>query len=99
MRGFVVPTVLISKTYVLPEADPDDVRELLNYKKTFEFVSEYIEDGRRRIAEEALADLFGIEMPPVLPRCRKRRSRRSAKRASSSGWTRTLAPEKAAGRL
>jgi Fic family protein len=29
----------------VPEADPDDVRELLNYKKAFEFVSEYIEDG------------------------------------------------------
>jgi Fic family protein len=29
----------------LPEADPDDVRELLNYKKAFEFVSEYLEDS------------------------------------------------------
>ena len=29
----------------VPEADPDDVRELLNYKKAFEFVSEYLEDG------------------------------------------------------
>ncbi|MBN2570471.1 MAG: Fic family protein [Deltaproteobacteria bacterium] len=29
----------------VPEADPDDVRELLNYKKSFEFVSEYLEDG------------------------------------------------------
>ena len=27
------------------EADPDDVRELMNYKKAFEFVSEYLEDG------------------------------------------------------
>jgi len=29
----------------VPEADPDDVRELLNYRKAFEFVSEYLEDG------------------------------------------------------
>jgi Fic family protein len=29
----------------VPGADPDDVRELLNYKKAFGFVSEYIEDG------------------------------------------------------
>jgi len=29
----------------IPEADPDDVQELLNYKKAFEFVSEYLEDG------------------------------------------------------
>jgi Fic family protein len=28
----------------VPEADPDDVRELLNYRKAFEFVSEYIEN-------------------------------------------------------
>jgi Fic family protein len=27
------------------EADPDDVRELLNYRKAFEFVSEYLEGG------------------------------------------------------
>jgi Fic family protein len=27
------------------EADPDDVRELLNYRKAFEFVSEYLEHG------------------------------------------------------
>ena len=29
----------------VPWADPDDVRELLNYKKAFEFVSEYLEHG------------------------------------------------------
>lgn len=29
----------------VPDADPDDVRELLNYKKAFEFVSEYFEDN------------------------------------------------------
>ena len=29
----------------VPEADPDDVRELLNYRKAFEFVSEYLENG------------------------------------------------------
>lgn len=29
----------------VPEADPDDVRELLNYRKAFEFVSEYLETG------------------------------------------------------
>ncbi|MDP2859954.1 MAG: Fic family protein [Bacillota bacterium] len=27
---------------LVPEADPDDVRELLNYRKAFEFVSEYL---------------------------------------------------------
>ena len=29
----------------VPEADPDDVRELLNYRKAYGFVSEYLEDG------------------------------------------------------
>jgi Fic family protein len=29
----------------VPDADPDDVRELLNYRKAFDFVSEYLEDG------------------------------------------------------
>jgi Fic family protein len=29
----------------VPEADPDDVRELLNYRKAFEFVSDYLENG------------------------------------------------------
>ncbi len=29
----------------IPEADPDEVQELLNYKKSFEFVSQYLEDG------------------------------------------------------
>ena len=29
----------------VPEADPDDVRELLNYRKAFEFVSEHLETG------------------------------------------------------
>ncbi len=29
----------------VPEADPNDARELLNYRKAFEFVSEYLEDG------------------------------------------------------
>lgn len=29
----------------VPEANPDDVRELLNYREAFEFVSEYLEDG------------------------------------------------------
>jgi Fic family protein len=30
---------------LVPEADQDDTRELLNYKKAFEFVSEYLETG------------------------------------------------------
>lgn len=30
---------------VVPEADPDDVRELLNYRKAFDFVSEYLASG------------------------------------------------------
>lgn len=29
----------------VPEADPDDVRELLNYRRAFDFVSEYLESG------------------------------------------------------
>ncbi|HSR51057.1 MAG TPA: Fic family protein [Acidobacteriota bacterium] len=29
----------------VPEADPDDVRELLNYREAFEFVSQHLEDG------------------------------------------------------
>jgi len=29
----------------VPDADPDDVRELLNYKRAFEYVSDYLEDG------------------------------------------------------
>jgi Fic family protein len=29
----------------VPEADPDDVRELLNYRDAFEFVSQHLKDG------------------------------------------------------
>ncbi len=29
----------------VPDADPDDARELLNYRRAFEFVSEYLESG------------------------------------------------------
>ena len=29
----------------VPEADPDDVRELLNYRRAFDFVSEYLASG------------------------------------------------------
>ena len=29
----------------VPEADPDDARELLNYRKAFDFVSEYLRSG------------------------------------------------------
>ena len=29
----------------VPEADPDDVRELFNYRRAFEFVSEYLDSG------------------------------------------------------
>lgn len=29
----------------VPDADPDDVRELLNYRSAFDFVSRYLEDG------------------------------------------------------
>jgi Fic family protein len=29
----------------VPEADPDDARELINYKRAFDFVSEYLEGG------------------------------------------------------
>ena len=30
---------------VVPGADPDDARELLNYREAFDFVSEYLNDG------------------------------------------------------
>ncbi len=30
----------------VPGADPDDVRELLNYRDAFEFVSHYLNDGK-----------------------------------------------------
>jgi Fic family protein len=30
---------------IVPEADPDDARELLNYRKAFDFVSEYLASG------------------------------------------------------
>jgi len=29
----------------VPEADPEDARELLNYREAFDFVSEYLEEG------------------------------------------------------
>jgi len=29
----------------VPEADPDDVRGLLNYRRAFDFVSEYLDSG------------------------------------------------------
>jgi Fic family protein len=29
----------------VPEADPDDTRELLNYRRAFDFVSEYLESS------------------------------------------------------
>lgn len=29
----------------VPEADPDDTRELMNYRRAFEFVSEYLDSG------------------------------------------------------
>lgn len=31
--------------YSLPEADPDDARELLNYRKAFDLVSDYLASG------------------------------------------------------
>jgi len=40
----------------VPEADPDDVRELLNYKKAFEFVSEYL-DGTGPITEGLVREI------------------------------------------
>ena len=33
------------KGEAVPEADPDDARELLNYRSAFEFVSEYLDSG------------------------------------------------------
>ncbi|MGH9324555.1 MAG: Fic family protein, partial [Vicinamibacteria bacterium] len=31
--------------HAVPEADPDDARELLNYREAFDFVSEWLNDG------------------------------------------------------
>ncbi len=31
----------------VPEADPDDARELLNYRRAFDFVSEYLDSGAK----------------------------------------------------
>lgn len=31
----------------VPEADPDEVRELLNYRSAFDFVSEYLDSGAK----------------------------------------------------
>jgi len=33
------------KGEIVPEADPDDTRELLNYRSAFEFVSDCLDSG------------------------------------------------------
>ncbi|MDD3642183.1 MAG: Fic family protein [Candidatus Krumholzibacteria bacterium] len=42
----------------VPEADPDDARELLNYRRAFEFVSGYLEDGSP-VSEKLILEIHG----------------------------------------
>ncbi len=56
---------------IVPEADPDDVRELLNYRQAFEFVSEYLESGApiteglvREIHKRLVAGVRGGQATP-----------------------------------
>jgi Fic family protein len=55
----------------VPEADPDDARELLNYRDAFEFVSGYLNDGGpitegliREIHRKLVADVRGGAAQP-----------------------------------
>ncbi len=55
----------------VPEADPDDARELLNYREAFEFVSGYLGDGGpvtegliREIHKRLVADVRGGSARP-----------------------------------
>ena len=56
----------------VPEADPDDVRELLNYRQAFEFVSDYLDSGLpitegliREIHQRLVAGGRGDQSPDV----------------------------------
>ena len=46
----------------VPGADPDDTRELLNYRDAFEFVSTYLNDGGP-ITERLILDAAGADQP------------------------------------
>jgi len=55
----------------VPEADPDDARELLNYRRAFEFVSEYLDSGAplteglvREIHKRLVAGVRGGQAAP-----------------------------------
>jgi Fic family protein len=55
----------------VPEADPDDVRELLNYRRAFEFVSKYLDSGPpitegliREIHKQLVEDVRGGKAGP-----------------------------------
>ena len=55
----------------VPEADPDDARELLNYRRAFEFVSAYLDSGApiaegliREIHKRLVAGVRGGEATP-----------------------------------
>ena len=59
----------------VPEADPDDVRELLNYRQAFELVSDYLESGLpitegliREIHQRLVA---GVRGDRAMPGCRR----------------------------
>ena len=48
----------------MPEADPDDARELLNYRTAFEFVSECLDSGDPITEERASAkSVFHFDVP------------------------------------
>lgn len=55
----------------VPEADPDDTRELLNYRQAFEFVSDYLDSGApvtegmiREIHKKLVAGVRGGQAAP-----------------------------------
>ncbi len=62
----------------VPEADPDDARELLNYRRAFEFVSEYLDSGApitegliREIHQRLVEGVRGGEAEPGRYRMRQ----------------------------
>ena len=46
----------------VPGADPDDARELLNYRDAFAFVSSYLNDGRASARSAAITERLILEI-------------------------------------
>ncbi len=46
----------------VPGADPDDARELLNYRDAFEFISTYLNDGRAAARSAAITERLILEI-------------------------------------